>query len=228
MRMRTSTFQIPIKQWFPPEDPIAILIVKLCILREDYLLELAGLSHGKELFPEFAPGNKKTLEAILDENSVGWRRVYFYRNALRTLFEIRTEIESFYKDSKLKAALAREPKRFRDTLKQLRGEMRTAEKTVERIRHTLGGHVSRGGIKKTLRDMSDDMRGFLQAGQIRGKIRYKFVAEIVLRMMLPDVQEHELLDKLDELLKKTSQLIPVFGTIDDVISLYVGDRKLTS
>lgn len=44
----TRTVHIPVRQWFPPDDPIAILVVKLCILREDYLLELAGMIEGEK------------------------------------------------------------------------------------------------------------------------------------------------------------------------------------
>jgi hypothetical protein len=223
--MRTRTWTIPIKQWFPSEDEIAILVVKLCILREDFLLELAGMIHGEKFSLESKP-TYKSYKAGLDNNSEGWRRAYFYRNSLKTLFEMRGEVEAYFSSPKLSSALARESPRFLKVMTKLRSELQTAAKTVERIRHNLGGHISRGTIRKTLANMPTDVKGFLQAGEISGKTRYKYLAEIVLRMMLPGVPERELLTKLGNLFKETSQLTQVFGSIDDVVSIYVQDRGL--
>lgn len=228
--MRTRIIHIPVKQWFPPNDPIAILVLKLCILREDYLLELAGMIHG-EWFNLKSKPTYKGYQVGLDDNSDGWRRAYFFRNSLKTLFEIKEEVEAFFgekgKNKGLKAALAQESRRFRDVIKLLRNKMQIAEKTVAHIRHNLGGHVSRGEIQKILRDMPDDTKALFQDAELTGKKRYRFVGDIVLRMFLPGVPEDEQSDKLEGLVKETAQLIPVFQTIDAVFSIYVQDRKLS-
>ena len=190
--MRTRTWLIRIKEWFPAEDPIATLIIKLLVLREDFLVELAGMMQGLgDTFQE-AQSRSRRVEENLDENSPAWRRLYFYRNSLKTLFEIRSEIEHFCRSPRGQVALAKESIAFRTLLQKLRKEMATAEKTVERLRHNLGGHVSRGAIKTTLRDMHHDVNGFLQIGEMYGKTRYKFVGEIVMRMLLPGALEGQL------------------------------------
>ena len=45
-------------------------------------------------------------------------------------------------------------------------------------------------------------------------------------MLLPGVPENEGLAKLDELLKETAKLIPIFRTIDALMAVYTQDRKL--
>lgn len=227
--MRTHTFHIFTKRWFPPEDPIAILVAKLCILREDYLLELAGMIQGGK----FNLASKPTYgeyKVGLDENSESWRRMYFFRNSIKTLYEVKEAVEAYASDKnpKLTSALVKESKRFRNALKELRKNLTVAEKAVERIRHNLGGHVSLGEIKKTLRNMPDDGKSLFQYSDIAGKLRYKFTGDIVVRMLLPDVPEDQQLDKLDELLKETRRLIPVFRAIDEVFAAYAHDRNLTA
>lgn len=223
--MRTIISHIRIKEWFPPEDPIAIHLATLCVLREDYLLELSGMIHGDETIGASQP-TYGGPEVGIDENSVSWRRVYFYRNSLRTLFEIRSELESAYGKPKFREALSTESSTFREAYDQLFSTMKIAAERVERIRHKLGGHVDSGAIKKALRDMPHETRGLFQDGDIQGKRRYKFVGEIVLRVMLPDVPEGELHDKLEALLDETEQLIPAFRLIDSVLGIYIQDRGL--
>ena len=223
--MRTRTFHIRLKEWFPSEDPIATLLAKLCILREDYLLELSGMTQGDDdLIGESKP-TYRGLEIELDGNSVGWRRMYFYRNSLRTLYEIRRETENVYDTPKLREALDKESPLFRETFEQLCNKMKIAADRVERIRHKLGGHVDSGAVKKALRDMPYDTKGLFQDGDIKGKKHYKFVGEIVLRMILPDVSENEMHEKLEGLLDETEQLIPVFSLIDYIVTIYIQDRK---
>ena len=60
---RTHIRHIDLASWFPKDDPVAVCIARLCILREDLYLEFEGLN----------PENIK----LLDENSAVWRRTYF-------------------------------------------------------------------------------------------------------------------------------------------------------
>jgi hypothetical protein len=66
---------IKLRKWFPPQDTVATMVAMLCILREDLLLELYGITN--EHIPR------------LDDNDSGYRRTYFWRNSLRTLTEIK-------------------------------------------------------------------------------------------------------------------------------------------
>ena len=209
----------------PAEDPIATLLAKLCILREDYLLELSGMIHGGDDI-----GESKLAylgpDLHLDDNSVSWRRMYFYRNCLRTLYEIRKETESVDERPNLRAALDRESPQFKETFATLSNKMKIAAERVERIRHNVGGHVDSGAVKKALRDMPADTRGLFQDADLQGKKHYQFVGEIVLRMMLPNVPDNEMHENLETLLDETDELLPVFSLVDFLVTIFVKDRKL--
>lgn len=223
--MRTTSFHIRIKEWFPSEDPISVLLATLCILREDYLLELTGMIQGHDALPESKETNNGA-NIDLDENSIAWRRMYFYRNSLRTLYEIRKTVESAYEKPQVREALEKESSRFRDAYSELCSQMKVAADRVERIRHNLGGHISSGAIGKSLRELSHDTRGLFQDGDMKGKKRYKFVGEIVLRAMLPDTSDQQMYDKAEQLFDETEKLLSVFSLIDDVVSMYILDRGL--
>jgi hypothetical protein len=124
--MRSNIFHIRIKEWFPADDPVAVVLAKLCVLREDYLLELAGIVMSDQPFGTCKP-TYSALDVDFDENSSGWRRMYFYRNSLRTLYEIRQEIDDVYRDAKLKKALEKESKSFRDALAVLSEKMNSLQ-----------------------------------------------------------------------------------------------------
>lgn len=61
-------------KWFPPNDALAVQIARLCILREDLMLQLHGL-HAERI-------------KALDLHSPAYRRTYFLRSAVRTMYEI--------------------------------------------------------------------------------------------------------------------------------------------
>src|SRR6267143_7232247 len=118
--MKTRTWNIKLRAWFPPHDPVATAIAALCILREDYVLDLQGLSKWDGKIEEY--GRPLGGFPELDENSPGWRRLYFFRNSLRALREIRKVLDRL----ELQRALANEPQSLRDAFSTLRHEMNTA------------------------------------------------------------------------------------------------------
>jgi hypothetical protein len=68
---RSQTRVFKLRRSFPANDPIATTVATLCVLREDFLLELKGIVADK-------------LEE-LDGNERAYRCTYFCRNSLRTL-----------------------------------------------------------------------------------------------------------------------------------------------
>lgn len=221
--MRTRTYPVSLTHWFPSDDPIAIAIAKLCILREDYFLELQGL---RIPGPEYLEGefSGKGLPG-LDDNSATWRRLYFFRNSMRTLHEIRN-LAHRMANSPDKDALQNEPVALTEGFKKLRDQLSDAEELVKDLRDSLGGHVLHADIKDILKELSPDMRGFFQDGEIRGKIRYKFASELVLSIMLRKVDPQHEEEKLEILVETTAKLIPIIGTMDGIIRAYIEDRKL--
>ncbi len=74
---------VAIRRWFPPHDPLAAKIARLCILREDLLTEMEGV---------FTEDIKE-----LDGHSAEFRRMYFLRNLVRTQIELSSAIRAIGK-----------------------------------------------------------------------------------------------------------------------------------
>ena len=70
---RSHVRPVRVARWFPSDDPVAGVIAQLCILREDLCLELYAMAANE--IPR------------LDDNTASYRRLYFWRNHLRTLEE---------------------------------------------------------------------------------------------------------------------------------------------
>src|SRR6266478_2048712 len=92
--------QIKLRRWFPPHDRFAACVARLCILREDLFLEMAGI--------------RASRIQMLDGHSVVWRKIYFWRQLVKTVGEIRQTIDVLN---------SRVPE-FRSVLKKQRTEWR--------------------------------------------------------------------------------------------------------
>ena len=130
---------ITLSKWFPGNDPVATVVARLCISREDYLLELEGLI--KEDFNPFDVSSPVSKPDSLDGNSPSWRRLYFFRNSLKSLNEIRNSVERLFVDREHKGALATETLELRQALEVLRDEIRGLADVIKDLRDRIGGHV---------------------------------------------------------------------------------------
>jgi hypothetical protein len=174
--MRTRTYTVSLKRWFPADGLIAIAVAKLCVLREDYFLELQGF-----IIP--GPGHFEGTSSgggvpELDDNSASWRRLYFFRNSMRTLNEIRNLAERMHTNRIDKDALSKEPEPIVEGFKTLKEKLSRTTDLVKDLRDSLGVHVLHSDIQKVLKDMDSGMTGFFQDGEIRGKTRYRFASEL--------------------------------------------------
>src|SRR5947209_323485 len=97
--MNTHSFQL--HKWFPAADQLATSFARLCILREDFYLELQGISMSDDI-------------TALDGNSPRWRRMYFLRNYIRTLMEIRSTVESLQKNRCFRSILQKQGRALQD------------------------------------------------------------------------------------------------------------------
>ena len=61
-RVRRTRRSVGLRRWFPPDDPVANAVAMLCVLREDFPLELAGIVDGHC--------------GRLDDNGREFRRIY--------------------------------------------------------------------------------------------------------------------------------------------------------
>jgi hypothetical protein len=84
--------QIGLRRWIPSNDSFATCVARMSILREDFAIEMNGIY-------------EDDLSA-LDGNTPEYRRVYFWRNMLRTLFEVRSVLVQLKANTEFSTALS--------------------------------------------------------------------------------------------------------------------------
>jgi len=151
---------VRLSKWFPPNDPLAIQLARLCILREDLRLELQALQaeHIKSL----------------DQPSSAYRRTYFLRAAVRTMWEIQGANTVIRSNPMFKKMLAKCSARDQRQLKEITRKLNVAAPLVERLRNALGGHVDADYVATALREMEWERFGFLEVGQKIKETHYQF------------------------------------------------------
>lgn len=221
---RSHLRHITLSKWFPGNDPIATVVARLCILREDYLLELQGLI--KSDFNSFDVSSSVSKPDSLDGNSPSWRRIYFFRNSLRTLNEIRNVVEGLFSDSANRAALANETVELRQAFEVLRDEIRGQSAVIKALRDRIGAHVLPEGVRDALKGMDHGHNALIEIGETVAETHYRFAGDIVLAIMFPGKSEESLLVEIQELFDKTAKLVFIVGSIDRTFDLYVRGREL--
>jgi len=204
---------VKLRKWFPPHDPLATAVAMLCILREDFLIELYGIvddSLGR-----------------LDDNDESYRRTYFWRNTLRTLEEIRNVLNRLNTEGSFRDAMAREPAAVQEAFKKLKRELNKASgQFLLNLRNTMGGHLDEPTIQAALDGMDPQQEGLFHVGEILGKTHYKFAEEILWAAILGNVPERDFPQKIGELLDRSSRLNRTVLAIDYVVDCYLTDRRL--
>ena len=204
---------IRLRKWFPPEDPVATAVAMLCILREDYLLELYGI----------------TSDHIdrLDDDDSGFRRSYFWRNSLRTLEEIKTVLNRLNRDGTFRDAMSREPGDVKVAFEELKKELNKAsDDFLRNLWNTVGGHLDEEMIQATLEHMDHESEGLIEIGEALGKTHYKFATNLIWAALLREYPQATHSEKVDELLGRSASLSRTVKAIDDVVICYLRNRKL--
>ena len=192
---------------------MATAVAMLCVLREDFLLELYGITNER-------------LER-LDDNDSGFRRTYFWRNTLRTLEEIKNVLNRLNTDPGFRAAMLREPPVIQLSFRQLKRELNKASRRfLLNLRNTMGGHLDEPTIQAALDSMDPLQEGLIEVGPTVGSIHYKFSQEILWAALLVDVPEKDYDNKVNELLAGSSRLNRTILAMDYVINCYFRDRGL--
>ncbi len=210
---RTHIRHLTLRRWFPPDDPVATAVAKLCILREDFFLELQGMTSA-----EIGP---------LDGNGSAQRRMYFWRNSLRTLEEIRHALNMLTSHATFREALSREPDVVRKSFNDLKHEMNLAsDEFLRELRNAIGAHLDEDEVQSALNQMDFSRKGLIQTGDSPERIHYKFASELILAVLLKGVPDEDQLPKLEAILSKTAALITALSAMDNAISCYIGGRRL--
>src|SRR5262245_954527 len=119
--MTTHITHIKFGEWFPTDHPVSTALARLTILREDLYLELKGQL--EKPIPD------------LDEHSMDWRVIYFFRNSIRTLSEIRGAVETLKRQKRFMDALAKQLKELTQAFHDLAAKLEEAHKLIKRIRN---------------------------------------------------------------------------------------------
>jgi hypothetical protein len=203
---------IKLRRWFPPGDPVAAGVATLCILREDFVLELQGI-----MSDDLAP---------LDGNESSYRRTYFWRNSLRTLEEIRKTFNALNGVPEFRAAIAREPEIGTVFANAQRSLSRASTKFLRELRNELGGHIDPARIQQGLNSLEVQQEGFAQLGTTREKTHYKFAQDILWTAILKNLDGCSCQSAAEKMLSDTASLTNVLTAVDDVIAWYVRGRRL--
>ena len=203
---------IKLRKLFPPDDPLAPSIARLCILREDFALELRGLADASI--------------KVLDQHSDRWRRIYFYRRSTRTLVEIRGAIESLSRSADFKKLLSLQTQPEQSEFRELKIRMNEAHERIKNIGNTIGAHVKHESVQNALERMSLDREGFLEIGQKLKATHYKFAAQLVVEIMLEGVGNADRQSRLESDFSGFGKLMEVLALIDKIVYWYMADRRL--
>jgi hypothetical protein len=126
--------QIMLRRWFPPNDELAACVARMTILREDFAIEMMGL-YEEQITP-------------LDGNAEGYRKVYFWRNMLRTLSEIKSVVFKLNSLPEFRSALETQVQERKQQFQNLYRQFERTNDLLKSLRNDIGGHVrfaARGG-----------------------------------------------------------------------------------
>jgi hypothetical protein len=168
---------VKLRKWFPPEDPLASKVARLCILREDFLLEMQG--YGAEKIKE------------LDDHSDQWRKTYFLRRMISTLNELASTVNNLLSDVGFKAILAKQPAQIRSQFVDVGRRIQEAQPVTKKIRDVIRAHVKEKEVQDALKRAEPEAFGLFEIASVFGKTHMKFVHELVAEIMLSDASKEE-------------------------------------
>jgi hypothetical protein len=210
---KTYVRQIKVRHWFPADDPVAAHIARLCILREDFAIEMSGI-HASEI-------------TKLDGNDVVWRKFYFWRRLVGSLGEIRGALQTLEQLPDFQLIVNEQTPEWRKWFKSSIDQLETDRELIKRTRDALGGHVQHTAVQTALNSMPGENFSYLEVGTKAEKTHYRFAAEIAGEMLhQTDAPESERQANLHSQFVAIAEHLDVFSLIDTIFKMYVDSRKL--
>lgn len=203
---------VKIRKWFPPHDPLAAKIARLCILREDLLLEMEGV-------------HKEDIEA-LDDHSAMFRRMYFLRNLIRTQMEVSGGIQVLLNDGEFRSLLQNASPETKAAFEEGRRVIGKAHPVAKEVRNEVCGHLLEKAVQEALERIDTETWGFLDLSKTAQRTHYKFAAELIAEMLLKGVSESERKQIESSKYEIIADMVAIFSLIEHCVLLYAQDRKL--
>jgi hypothetical protein len=203
---------VKLRKWFPPHDPLASMIARLCILREDLQIEMKGVLTGDI--------------AALDESSAGGRRIYFLRNLIRTQTELSSAIQRLMLTPEFKVLLQKAPLEIQKAFNNAVTVIGKAHPIAKDVRNDICGHVLEGAVHAALERIDFDVWGFLDVGKTAEFTHLKFAGEMTAEMLLKDVTKEERADIASSKFAMIGDLLQTFRLIEICLLMYAKDRGL--
>ena len=178
---------------------------------------------------EYVPFTRffRSLLGRLDGNVEVFRRMYFWRNTLRTLSEIRDSLNRLMTHSDFRDALDAGPGDVRNAFHELRRKLnKSFDELFHDLRNTISAHLDEQLVADTLNKLDFDREGFIEIGDDRGGIHFRFAAELLVELILRDVPDKERLRVFDETLGGSAKLSQSVAAIDDALAVYMNARHL--
>jgi hypothetical protein len=208
---RTSLRFVDLKKWFPSDNPLAAKIARVCILREDLLLEMQGV-RAEDIKP-------------LDGLSPEYRSIFFLRSLFQTYTELCGALQILLKSLEFKALLEIQPDSIKARFREHAQTIANVHPILKDIRNDVCGHVLDRAVQAALERIPETF-GFLEIGSSAEGTHYKFAGELVSEMLLKDVSREERKHLMSSKFAAIATILPVFSTIDYCFALYAMDRGL--
>lgn len=203
---------VTLRKWFPPHDPLAAKVARLCILREDLLIEMQGV---------YVEDIKE-----LDEGSPQSRRMYFLPNLIRTQTELSGAIQTLLISSEFQELLNKAPEGIQKAFHEAAAIIGRAHPVARDVRNDICGHVRESAVQAALERIDRDSWGLLDVGQRANLTRYKFAGELTAEILLKDVTSEERGTISSSKFATIADLMQTFALIEVCLLMYAQDRGL--
>jgi len=167
-----------------------------------------------------------TSISALDTHSDAWRRMYFFRSSVRTLWEIQGTLTMIRTNPEFKRILQRRSAKEQNQLKQISSKLNAAASLTREIRNAMGGHVLPEAVTRALDNMPYDRWGVIEFGSVIGATHFKVAGELIAEMLVAGVPEEKKLVKLEADIRTMASLLPVVQNLELVLEMYASARGL--
>jgi hypothetical protein len=212
MSLKCAVAIVDFKRWFPPGDPLSAKMARVCILREDLLLEMNGV-----LLEDIAE---------LDKPSASFRKTYFLRNMIRTQIEVASGLERLFADASFKNMLDKENGATKKKFDDAKAVIAAVKPMAKDVRNDICGHVLENAVQTGLEDLHYGSFGLMEVGKNAGLTHCTFAGELVSEILLKGVTREQRTKLESEKFKQLATLLQLFSLIDICFEIYLRHKRL--